>query len=238
MILIIENDPRCPAGLYGKLLRTWRVSHGFWRPYAGEESPPRRRLIGVIVLGGDMGVHDVAEHPSLLLVKDLLKEVVAVNLPCLGICLGGQLLAEALGAPVHSGRHGEKGCRPLTLTHGGRKDSLFVGLSSTFPVFQWHNDSFEIPHGADHLAVTATCPSQAFRYGNAWGVQFHPEIDAAIMEDWQKDAGGDESETLNQFCLQQAALRRVGERLLNNFLATASAFRRRVDQDYRCAMAR
>lgn len=239
MILIIQNDPRCPAGLYGKLLRAWRVSHGFWRPYAGEGSPPRRRLIGVIVLGGTMGVHDVAEYPSLLPVKDLLKEVVEVNLPCLGICLGGQLLAEALGAAVHSNRNGEKGCRTITLTDAGRKDSLFSGLSSTVPVFHWHNDSFEIPEEAEHLAFSSDCPGQAFRYGNAWGVQFHPEIDGPILEDWRKDAQTpEESNAFNQFCQQQVAVRKVGERLLNNFLATASAFRRRADQDFRCAMAR
>lgn len=222
MILIVENDPRCPAGLYGKLLRDWRVSHGVWRPYAGETAPPLRRASGVIILGGTLGVFDQSTHPFLARVKAFIHEVLAENLPCLGICLGGQLLAEALGAEVRSGHAGEKGCHTLNLSAAGRKDPLFAGLPDNFPVFHWHNDSFDVPDGAALLASTPDCPAQAIRYGKAWGVQFHPEIDGTIMRDWCEKAL-DERVLITDFQRRQFSLHLVGEQLLHNFLGVVAS---------------
>lgn len=224
MILIVENDPRCPPGLYGKLLWDWRVSHGVWRPYAGETAPPLRRASGVIILGGTLGVHDQASHPFLALVKAFIHEILAENLPLFGICLGAQLLAEALGAQVSSAHAGEKGCHVLTLSDAGRKDPLFAGLPDSFPAFHWHNDSFEIPEGAELLASTVDCPAQAIRYGRAWGVQFHPEIDGPIMRDWCENAL-DKGPLITDFQRRQFTLHLVGEQLLYNFLGVVASCR-------------
>lgn len=220
MVLIVEVDPRCPAGLFAELLSAWKTPHAYWRPHAGEPAASLNAVRGVIILGGAMGVQDVREFPFLLAVKGLLREILAADTPCFGVCLGGQLLAEALGAPVHSRRYGEHGCNTITLTPAGSTDPLFSGLSSPFPTFHWHNDSFEIPAGAVHLAFTSVCPSQALRYGRAWGVQFHPEVTAAIVDDWRHRIHADEAVVVS-FQRRQAQLQAVGERLLRNFVQIA-----------------
>lgn len=217
MILIVEPDAHCPAGFYGALLNAWAVPQETWRPYVDARVPSPAAARGVIVLGGAMGVHDEAQYPFLPLVKQMLWDVIRRDIPCLGICLGGQLLAQVLGAKVHSQRHGEHGCASVQLTAAGRRDPLFGGLPSPFSTFHWHNDSFEIPQGATHLAFTPTCAGQAFRRSNAWGVQFHPEVDAAIVDDWRQRIHADPA-VVNAFCSRQARLQAVGEQLLRNFV--------------------
>lgn len=220
MLLIVENDVHCPAGLYAELLKSWAVPHGWWRPYAGEPLPPLGELQATIVLGGAMGVGDEAEYPFLRAEKQFLKDCLAHELPCFGICLGGQLLAEVLGAPVHSRRHGEHGCSRVSLTAAGQSDPLLRGLPDPFPTFHWHNDSFEIPAGALHLAFTPACAGQAFRFGSAWGVQFHPEVDEAIVEVWRRRVQGDVA-VVEDFRRHWPELQAGGARLLANFLQIA-----------------
>lgn len=220
MILFIENDPRCPTGLFGTRLRDWGLPHVLWRAHRGEPAPPVDQLTGVIVLGGTMGVQDELEHPHLLHVKAFLRKLASDQLPCLGICLGGQLLAEIMGGAVHSDHNGEKGCHPLSLTRAGGEDLLFSGLPDTLVVFHWHNDSFDVPEKTAHLAFSHRCPGQAFRSGNVWGVQFHPEITADILRDWWQPAT-DEPGILTVFQQQQERLHRTGEQLLKNFLRAA-----------------
>ncbi|MDO3378660.1 type 1 glutamine amidotransferase [Geoalkalibacter halelectricus] len=217
MVLIVEIDPRCPAGLFGELLSSWGQVHQYWRAHDQASPPPLDQVRAAIVLGGAMGVGDVDAFPFLLDVKDFLRTALAAQLPFLGICLGGQLLAEALGAAVYSGRRGEHGCNTINLTAAGRRDPLFADLPTPFPTFHWHNDSFDIPAGAIHLASTSTCPGQAFRHGNAWGLQFHPEVDAAIVDDWRRRAGRDAA-VVADFVRHSAALRRTGQDLLRRFL--------------------
>ncbi len=106
-----------------------------------------------------------------------MSRLLATGTPLLGICLGGQLLAEVAGGAVSSNRCGEKGLVEIELTAGGRADPLLAGIDDRFQAFQWHNDSFAVPPPAQHLARSVACPGQAFRLGNAWGVQFHPEVD-------------------------------------------------------------
>lgn len=217
MILVVENAAECPSGLYGELLETWGIPHALWRPHAEEAAPPLEAVRGVLVLGGPMGVHDEGEHPFLRTEKDFLRDLLRRDIPCFGICLGGQLLAEVLGAPVYSRRCGEQGCNLIQLTEAGRRDPLFSGLGDPFLAYHWHNDSFAIPDGALHLAFTEVCAGQAFRWGRAWGVQFHPEVDAAIVADWLRQAQADDA-PLRAFRRQETQLRRVGTRLLRNFL--------------------
>ena len=133
-------------------------------------------------------------HPFLHDLKSFIRRVVADGTPYLGICLGGQLLAAALGARVVSNRWEELGSLPVTLTAEGCCDSLFAGMPVEFDTFQWHHDSFDIPEGGVLLASSAACPHQAFRMGKyAWGVQFHPESvltpsGETIMRNWLKKA--------------------------------------------------
>ncbi len=137
----------------------------------------------VVVLGGPIGAYEDDKYPFLRDEIDLLEERLAAGRPTLGICLGAQLIARALGARVYPGPAKEIGFSPLTLTQDGRASCLapFDGE----PVLHWHGDTFDLPKGAVRLAFTAACQNQAFAYGrNALAVQFHPEAGGDAFERW------------------------------------------------------
>lgn len=143
--------------------------------------PSKKEL--VIVLGGPIGAYEDETYPFLNEELDLLKERLAAGRPTLGICLGAQLMARALGARVYPGAAKEIGFAPLTLTDAGRKSCL-SGFDQQ-PVLHWHGDTFDLPDGAARLAETAICQNQAFSYGpNALAVQFHPEAGGDGFERW------------------------------------------------------
>ncbi|TLM65888.1 MAG: type 1 glutamine amidotransferase [Deltaproteobacteria bacterium] len=217
-LAIIQNDPEVPAGVFGELLTEWRVPFRIVRPDLGELLPAAGDA--AIVLGGAMGVHDEAAHPFLREIKGWLARLLADGTPLLGICLGGQLLAEVAGGMVSSNRCGEKGLVEVELTGAGAADPLFAGIPRCFPVFQWHNDSFTIPPGAAHLAGSRGCPGQAFRTGNAWGVQFHPEVDGAIVAAWSRKTP-DAARLTGRFAAAEAGHRALARQLLANFLDAA-----------------
>ena len=220
MIYIIQNHPEVPAGIYGELLKTARIPFQTIRPDLGESLPAPQSATAVIVLGGYMGVHDEGEFPFLAELKTFIRGCVAVDVPFFGICLGGQLLADVLGGEVTAKERGEKGLCKLTLTATGQSDPLFAGVPAAFSAFQWHNDSFSLPAGAHLLASSADCPGQAFRYGRAWGVQFHPEVDLDVVRVWS--AGNRNAPELQMdFSCAEIGLRSFGARLLGNFLEAA-----------------
>lgn len=153
---------------------------------------------GLIVLGGPMNVDETDAHPHLDTEVELIREAIEADLPVLGICLGAQLIAKALGAGVR--RNGEKeiGWHPLSPTDAGREDPLFRHFGPIQPIFQWHGDTFDIPDGAAHLATSPGCANQAFRYRrNVYGFQFHLEVDTPLIERWLRvPAFRDEIESL------------------------------------------
>jgi GMP synthase (glutamine-hydrolysing) len=137
----------------------------------------------LIVLGGPIGVYETAFYPFLIDEIRLLAGRIAERRPTLGICLGGQLMAAALGAPVRKGPAKEIGFAPVELTEAGRQSCLsaFEGA----PILHWHGDAFELPEGATRLASTPLCPNQAFAIGrNILGLQCHPEIGSVGFERW------------------------------------------------------
>ena len=226
MLLIIQNDPEVPPGNFndtiGELQAPCRIVH----PYGGEALPPFGDIAAAIVLGGAMGVHDTTKHPFLVGVKAFIRSCVQTEIPFLGVCLGGQLLADVLGGRVVAASpYGEKGTLPVSLTPAGAEDPLFAGVPGEFISFQWHNDSFEIPPGGTHLAFSAACPGQAFRFGPcAWGTQFHPEVDRAIVDCWARWTGETApvaDEFLADFTRTEASYLEVSRRLLGNFLQLA-----------------
>lgn len=220
MLQIIQNDPEVPPG---NLLDSLKAPYSLHHPYrAGGRLPACSETSGLIVLGGAMGANDDAKHPFLSDLKRLIREVVAAGIPYLGICLGGQLLAAALGARVVSRRWEELGTLAVRLTDDGRSDPLFAGLEAEFSTFQWHHDSFDLPAGAVLLAESAACPHQAFRVGsNAWGLQFHPEVTEQIIRDWaawDPATRARTDELLTAFSAQHGDYQRTSRTLMVNFL--------------------
>jgi GMP synthase (glutamine-hydrolysing) len=137
----------------------------------------------VVILGGPIGVYENDLYPFLDAELAAIRTRLAAGKPTLGICLGAQLMAKALGAAVAPGPQKEIGWAPLTLTSEGRASVL--AAFETAPVLHWHGDNFELPVGAVRLASTPACPNQAFAIGNKQlGLQFHIEVDPARIEQW------------------------------------------------------
>lgn len=144
---------------------------------------------GLIVFGGEMNVDDVERYPYLLPQRQLMRRAVDAGLPVLGICLGAQMLARALDARVYRAPVRELGFKSLMLTEAGQTDPLIGVFHSGDRVFQWHEDTFDLPNGAELLAAGDDVKVQAFRMGrNAWAVQFHFEVDAEGVNAWLRSA--------------------------------------------------
>jgi GMP synthase (glutamine-hydrolysing) len=152
------------------------------KPLAGQPLPSHDGVAGAVVMGGPMNVDEVERFPGLAAEREWLAEALRRELPLLGICLGAQLLAQALGAEVGPGEGPEIGFAAVEVSDPG--DPLLGGLAPNTDVLHWHSDVFDLPDGAQPLASSARTEHQAFRAGNAWGVLFHPEADLALVEAW------------------------------------------------------
>lgn len=143
---------------------------------------------GLVVMGGPMNVNEVDCYPFLATEIDWIAQAVARDLPVLGVCLGAQLLAKALGARVYANPIKEIGWYEITLAPEAADDLLFGDCPSPQVVFQWHGDTFELPFRAVALASGESCPNQAFRFGrSAYGLQFHVEMTAEMIDEWLDD---------------------------------------------------
>ncbi len=178
---------RCePPGLFSDVLRRHGIVVGTVELDEGGELPDWHEVDLVLAMGGPMSVHDEAEHPWLAEEKRWIAAAVQVGVPYFGVCLGAQLLAASLGAPVHAGETPEVGVLPVAVTAAGRSDPVFGALADEFPALQWHSDTFGIPAGAVHLARSAAYPNQAFRFGEtAYAVQFHVEVTSRMLAEWR-----------------------------------------------------
>lgn len=184
--LVFQHVAAEPLGTLDALLR--RRGHrlrfvNFWRdPHA---RPRLERYDGLIVLGGAMNVEEQAQREHLRIELQCIEHALARGLPVLGICLGAQLLAHALGAPVQRLPRPEIGWHRVDTTEAGRADPVLAPLGQGAPVFQWHSRGYALPAGAVRLASSRDCPEQAFRYGaTAYGLQFHLEANADLVRRW------------------------------------------------------
>jgi GMP synthase (glutamine-hydrolysing) len=153
---------------------------------AGEELPAHDEVAGALVMGGPMNVDELERYPALADEREWLAEALRRGMPVLGICLGAQLLARALGAEVGPGER-EVGFAKVEVFDAN--DPVLGGLAPRAEVLHWHGDAFGLPEGATRLASSKPTENQAFRSGNAWGVLFHPEADFALVETWLAEPG-------------------------------------------------
>ena len=143
---------------------------------------------GLILMGGPMSAND--DLPYIRCELELIAEAAPLGMPILGVCLGSQLIAKALGSRVYKNPVKEIGWYPIHWTEAAARDSLHKGLSGSDTVFHWHGDTFDLPAGAELLASSDACRNQAYRIGsNIYGLQYHLEVTPAMIADWiEQDA--------------------------------------------------
>lgn len=159
----------------------------------GAVLPPLESFAGVVMFGGTANVDETERFPHLAPVRAVTREAVDRGVPYLGICLGSQLLARALGEEVKPAHVREFGFEPLRPTAEAERDALLSIFEDGDMVFQWHEDTYDLPEGAVLLATGDDIPVQAYRIGElAWGIQFHQELDALELGWWLDVADAEE----------------------------------------------
>ncbi|WP_395695092.1 type 1 glutamine amidotransferase [Nocardioides sp.] len=196
-VLVVEHEAGCPPALLGTWLAEAGCELDVARPYAGDPLPGLAPYDALVVLGGSMGAGDDGTHPWLGPVRELVREARATDLPTLGICLGHQLVATALGGEVARNPHGQQlGLIGVGWTEAARDDRLLGPLSWPRRGVHWNDDVVVVlPAGAVLLAETGRGEVQAARFAPlVWGVQLHPEVDADVLRPWgEEDRGSHET---------------------------------------------
>jgi GMP synthase (glutamine-hydrolysing) len=230
-VLCVRNDPDDSLGITEAVLAAEGIPvlrvDGF---DAGTHLPDIDQVGGFVIFGGAMNVDETARYPWLLTQRQLLRRAIDEGVPVLGICLGAQMLARALGARVYPAPVRELGFYPVTVTEAGLRDPLVSAFESANRVFQWHEDTFDLPQGATLLATGEQVPVQAFSFGErAWGIQFHFEVDRAGVEAWLRAAqptlkgpwNRDPGQVLTELDLYLEAQQQRSRRLLAAFAGFA-----------------
>jgi len=185
--LIIQHIDIEGPGLIECCLNQGKTSYKILNLKPGIHFPKLDDFTHIVFLGGPMNVYEEDRYPFLRDEDLFIKEAIQRGKSVLGICLGAQLIAKALGAKVFKAPIEEIGWYDVSLTKIGSNDPLFSNLPKKFPVFQWHEDTFEIPEKAKLLAISDPVLHQAFRYGeNAYGLQFHLEVTRGMITKWME----------------------------------------------------
>lgn len=179
-VLVLRHEPFEHLGHFAPVLEANQIAY---RYHDLGEPIPDDPFGALIVMGGPMSANDDLPglHDELTMIGQALRD----DLPLLGVCLGSQLIAKALGAKVYPNTELEIGWEPVWLTYDGQEDAVFRGGSTPETFFHWHGETFDLPSGAEWLAYSKKCRHQAYRYGRrTYGIQFHPEITREMIVDW------------------------------------------------------
>ncbi len=221
-VLAITHGPSVGPGVFEDAVRAGGhelVEHQL--PLHGLPSEPAD---AIVVLGGAMHPDEEDRHGWLRPELSFLAEQLERGTPLLGVCLGSQLIARAAGADVFRASEPEVGWLPVDVMETGMNDPVLGALPERFDAFQWHHYTHDLPQDAVELARSRVC-MQAFRLGNAWGVQFHPEVRASQVESWLHE---DPDDVADPAALRAATRERIegwnelGRRLCASFLAVSS----------------
>ncbi len=184
-VLIIKHIEIEGPGLIESFLKKEVIPFQILNLEKGPRLPKCDEFTHIVILGGPMNVYEEEKYPFLREEDLFIKKAFKSGKALLGICLGAQLIAKALGARVFNSPAKEIGWYDVSLTRIGCLDPLFSSFPKTFSVFQWHGDTFEIPQGAKLIATSSSVPHQAFRYGGkVYGLQFHLEVTGEMINKW------------------------------------------------------
>ena len=231
-ILTVLHQEHSTPGRVGRLLVERGYTLDVKRPPLGCTLPEcLDGYAGVVVFGGPMSAND--EHDWLRRQTDWIGAVLSNGTPFLGLCLGAQILARHLGAPVkpHAEGCAEIGYYHVRPTPAGEALADDIGVKWPEKVYQWHREGFDLPSGAEQLVEGDLFPTQAFRYGNAYGFQFHPEVTYAMMCRWTTRAhermampgARPRAEHLDGWYQFDPAVRRFLDGFLDHWLASPPA---------------
>lgn len=188
-VLVVQNIESEDSGVFGERMRELGVETETVRPYQGGEIPATvDSYSAVLIMGGPMNVDQAGRYPFLEGEKRLVCACRSSGTPLLGICLGSQVIADALGAPVYDSGTVEIGWYGLCLTAEATRDPLFAGLGPEMTVFQWHAQTFDVPGCGVLLAESGGVANQAFRADDTiWGLQFHLETTEKHIRRWLEE---------------------------------------------------
>ncbi len=203
-IAILQNNTEDGPAYLGTWLRERGIEFDVFNFDAGESAPTSLApYSGLAILGGPMSVND--DMPSLRASEALIREAHDIGKPVVGHCLGGQLIAKALGAPVATAPFPEIGWSTIQLTDSAAAREWFGEFAGTArDALQWHYDSFAVPEAATLIASNEACPHQAFAIGNILAMQFHIEIDRNKLAGWARDGKPELLALRDQPYVQQA----------------------------------
>lgn len=187
-VAIFVHDPKEDGGNIRSLLLKKGFTVREFHLYKGERPQEAYRCDALVLMGGPMSVKEEGRYPFLKTEKLFLEKWLKSGRPLLGICLGAQLIADVLGGRVYKGPVPEIGWSEVRLTLQGIQDPVFSKFPSAMLVFQWHEETFDLPAGAVLLASSPLYPNQAYRIGKTvYGVQFHLEVTFEMVKDWLKE---------------------------------------------------
>lgn len=186
-VAIVENTRITHHGQVGIALHEAAAKIDLYKPWSDGRLPEPGSFDALVVFGGEQSARDDHTHPYLPTLAALMADSGASGHAVLGICLGAQLLARGLGAENRLGAAPEFGWCDVTLTDEGRADPVLSHLPATFPIFQWHSDTFTLPDGTTRLAGSGAAMNQSFRIHRAtYAMQFHFEASRAVVADWNR----------------------------------------------------